>query len=89
MKKVIDVNINIVELRRIISDTVVNKVNNKLEVIKQQIQNIHDDRTKLKQENDDLKTKNDELKKMIEDITEGYSDEKRASNIKIKMKKRK
>ena len=34
MKKINDVNINIVELRRIISDTVGNEVNNKLEVIK-------------------------------------------------------
>ena len=52
MKKEIDVSIGEKEWRRIIREIIVKEVNPKLEEMKQEIENINDDRIQLKQEID-------------------------------------
>ena len=65
-KKENDINLNEVKLRRLISEVISNEVDNKLEVIKRDIEFEKDDRIKLKHELDDQKNKNEEINNMVE-----------------------
>lgn len=79
-KKINDVNLSEVEIRRVISDTVANEVDYRLDDIKQEMELVKNDRIQLKHDIDDLKTKHEEIKKMLEENNVAKSNEIQHNN---------
>ena len=77
-----DVNFSLTQLRRTISDIVENEVDNKIDVMKREIESMRKDKIRLKHEIDDLITKHEELKRNVKEnievmVKEGQNNKKR------------
>ena len=62
--KINDVNLSEAEIRRIISDTITDEVDYRLENMKREIELVKNDRIHLKHDIDNLKTKHEEQKRL-------------------------